>query len=90
MYDIVYDVYRKIMNDDKIFLRSGVSDSTREIRAMTLLALPCPPLPIITTKECEGESSTTSSSGYHVGNSHDLIGHFMNIRSAVCQVFIKI
>lgn len=65
-------------------------DSTREIRAMALATLPCPPLPILTTKECEDESSTSesSSSSYHLGNSHDLIGHFMNIRCAVAQVLL--
>lgn len=79
------------MNNDDFQLRAGIGggDSTREIRAMSLAALPCPPLPIMTTKEYEGESNS-SSSGYHIGNSHDLIGHFMNIRSAVCQVTLLI
>ena len=61
----------------------GLSDSTREIRAMSMLALPCPPLPIMASKVELGESNSTS--GDVVGNSHDLIAHLMNIRAVAEQ-----
>lgn len=59
------------------------ADSSREIRSMTLAVLPCPPLPIMVSKVSADESNTTC--GGTIGNSHDLIGHLMNIRSAVGQ-----
>jgi hypothetical protein len=55
-------------------------DSLREIRSMTIMSLPFPPLPIMVTKQmCDEESCTDGS--YHVANSHDLIAHFLNIKS---------
>ena len=55
-------------------------DSLREIRSMTIMSLPFPPLPIMVTKQmCDEESCTDGN--YHVANSHDLIAHFLNIKS---------
>lgn len=60
-------------------------DGAREIRAICMAALPCPPLPIMATLEDGdgGESNTTC--GDAVGNSHDFISHLMNVRAAAEQ-----
>lgn len=62
---------------------SRKQDSNREIRSMTLAVLPCPPLPIMGSRVSGDESNSTC--GEAVGNSHDLIGHLMNIRAAASQ-----
>lgn len=53
-------------------------DGMREIRAMVVAALPCPPMPVMASRELEGESSFTDSAGACC-SSHDLIAHLMNI-----------
>jgi hypothetical protein len=59
-------------------------DSTREMRSMILLNLPCPPMPMLMSKEVMDEASyvrlesTTCSS-------HDLIAHLLN-KAAVSSV----
>lgn len=58
-------------------------DGNREIRAICMAALPCPPLPIMASLEEEGGSNT--SCGEAVGNSHDFISHLMNVRAAADQ-----
>lgn len=57
-----------------------VQDSMSEIRAMVLLSQPCPPLPIMCTKELGGGSGMTDGE-YHRGNSHDLLANMMNVRT---------
>lgn len=56
------------------------SDSMREIRAMVVAALPFPPLPVMASRELEGEASCTEQA---CCSSHDLIAHLMNIACTV-------
>lgn len=66
-------------NDDAVVVKKQHEDALREIRAMTLLSLPCPPLPVMVTRE--DEADTTRSTGeYSVANSHDMIAHAMNLK----------
>jgi hypothetical protein len=51
-------------------------DGMREIRAMIVAALPCPPMPVMASREVEDEP------GCYEGkccSSHDLLAHLMNI-----------
>ena len=57
-------------------------DTLREIRSMLIVSFPCPPLPIITTKEVEGDTNTTDGE-YHTSNSHDLLAHMLNRKTAL-------
>jgi hypothetical protein len=59
-------------------------DGNREIRSMTIAAMPLPPLPVIVCKELEGESSFVAPD-HSVASSHDLIAHFMNVTCAVAS-----
>lgn len=53
------------------------SDSSREMRAMILLSLPCPPMPMLMSREVRDELSYVEV--VNVGcNSHDLIAHLLN------------
>jgi hypothetical protein len=56
-------------------------DSTREVRAMVLLSMPCPPMPMIMSKEMLDEVSYVQTENV-AGNSHDLIAHFLNKAAA--------
>lgn len=47
---------------------------------MVLLSLPCPPMPIVCTRELGGGSEVTDGD-YHRGNSHDLLANMMNVRT---------
>lgn len=53
-------------------------DGMREIRAMIISALPCPPMPVMSSKEVDGVCDEHSCS------SHDLLAHLMNVACAVC------
>lgn len=68
---------------------SQAEDGAREIRAMVLMALPCPPLPMLANRVVEGEESTVASGdwsgGVRVSNTHDLLGHLLNVRAACDQ-----
>jgi hypothetical protein len=57
-------------------------DANMELRAITLMTLPCPPLPMMVTKELVGQCNTTDGE-YHICNSHDLLANFMNIKTVV-------
>lgn len=50
-------------------------DAMREVRAMTVAALPVPPMPIMVSRELAGENFVSSSTC----SSHDLIAHLMNV-----------
>jgi hypothetical protein len=52
------------------------ADAMREVRAMIVAALPCPPLPVMASREAQGECSFTEEA---CCSSHDLIAHLMNI-----------
>jgi hypothetical protein len=67
--------------DDSAVMHRG-HDDNMELRAMTLMALPVPPLPMLVTKEMSGECNTTDGE-YHICNSHDLLANFMNIKTMV-------
>ena len=56
-------------------------DSMREVRAMIIASLPCPPLPIMCTKptDCDDE---TSDGNYYRCKSHDLLAHLMNLHAS--------
>jgi hypothetical protein len=58
-------------------------DGNREIRAMCMATLPCPPIPIMASQEDGDESNRTC--GEAVANSHDLVAHLMNVRAAAGQ-----
>lgn len=63
-------------------------DGNREIRAMTVAALPFPPLPLMVSKELEGEQSFVAGDG-GVASSHDLIAHLMNVACAVASASVN-
>jgi hypothetical protein len=46
------------------------------------MTLPCPPLPMMVTKELVGQCNTTDGE-YYICNSHDLLANFMNIKTVV-------
>jgi hypothetical protein len=50
---------------------------------MSMLVMPCLPMPMMASREAPGESNSTI--GDAVGNSHDLIAHLMNIRASAEQ-----
>lgn len=56
-------------------------DSAKEVRAMILLSMPCPPMPMLMSKEMMDEVSFV-----HVEtvpcNSHDLLAHLLNKAAA--------
>jgi hypothetical protein len=52
-------------------------DSTREIRSMILLSLPCPPMPMLVSKEVMDEASYVHLESATC-SSHDLIAHLLN------------
>lgn len=56
---------------------------------MIILALPCPPLPMIACRPLDDESSFVSNT-YVVSDSHDLIAHLLNVRAACSQASINI
>jgi hypothetical protein len=74
-------VNRESEDGSELVLRKG-HDSNMELRAMTLISLPCPPLPVIVTKEIVGESNTTDGE-YYIGSSHDMLANFMNIKTVI-------
>ena len=51
-------------------------DGMREIRAMIVAALPCPPMPVMASKEMEDDAGFYESK---CCSSHDLLAHLMNI-----------
>lgn len=53
-------------------------DGMREIRAMVMSALPCPPMPLMSSKEVDGVCEDQCCS------SHDLMAHLMNVACVVC------
>jgi hypothetical protein len=59
-------------------------DGNREIRSMTMAAMPLPPIPIMVCKELEGESSFVAPD-HKVASSHDLVAHFINVACAVAS-----
>lgn len=59
-------------------------DTYREVRSMILVALPCPPLPVIACRPVDGESSFVAEQ-YVISDSHDLLAHLLNIRAACLQ-----
>lgn len=61
-------------------LRAYSDDGLREIRAMTIASLPCPPLPIMCGRAgADGDDSYICN---FRGNSHDLLAHAMNLATA--------
>lgn len=59
-------------------------DGNREIRSMTMVALPLPPLPLMVSQELEGEHSFVDPD-HKMASSHDLIAHLMNVACAVAS-----
>jgi hypothetical protein len=55
-------------------------DALREIRAMAIAALPCPPMPIMACRESDGECSCVEQE-LQSCSSHDLLAHLMNLAS---------
>lgn len=53
-------------------------DHNREIRAMCLMCLPAPPMPMLVSK-CVMDEASYVSSEEAVGNSHDLIAHLSEL-----------
>ena len=49
----------------------------REIRAMIMSALPCPPMPVMSSREVDGFCEEQFCS------SHDLLAHLMNVACTV-------
>jgi hypothetical protein len=64
-------------------------DSTREVRAMVLLTLPCPPMPMLMSKEIIDETSFTHAANVP-GNSHDLLAHLLNKAAAAKACGVKL
>lgn len=54
----------------------------REIRAMIVASLPCPPMPVMASREIEDEASFTITQT-SCCSSHDLLAHLMNVASTV-------
>ena len=65
------------------------NDSTREVRSMILLSMPCPPMPMLMSKEVMDEVSFV-----HVDNvpcnSHDLLAHLLNKVAAAKALGLKL
>jgi hypothetical protein len=57
------------------------NDSVREVRAMILLSMPCPPMPMLMSKEVMDETSFVHTENVPC-NSHDLIAHLLNKAAA--------
>jgi hypothetical protein len=57
------------------------ADSGRELRAMILLSMPCPPMPMLMSKEVMDEVSFVHTESVAC-NSHDLLAHLLNKAAA--------
>lgn len=57
------------------------NDGAREIRAMVLSSLPCPPMPLMVSRRLTDEHGTTDH-GLSACNSFDLISHFLNLAAS--------
>jgi hypothetical protein len=57
------------------------NDGAREVRAMVLLSMPCPPMPMLMSKEILDEVSFVHTDQVPC-NSHDLIAHLLNKAAA--------
>lgn len=57
-------------------------DGMREIRAMVVASLPCPPMPVMVSRELEDEASFTSIDA-SCCSSHDIMAHLMNLACTV-------
>lgn len=57
------------------------NDGAREIRAMVLSSLPCPPMPLMVSRRLNDEHGTTDH-GLSACSSFDLISHFLNLAAS--------
>ena len=67
-----------------VVARPDTVDGLRELRAMAMLTLPVPPLPIMVHKELIDERNAVDGT-YHTSSSHDLVAHLLNVHAA-CNV----
>jgi hypothetical protein len=59
-------------------------DSAREVRSMILLSMPCPPMPMLMSKEVQDQVESVGC------NSHDLLAHLLNKATAANSCGIEL